>query len=269
MTNNYNESAAEVANAMDAVYVKKEDLHDFGYLDSNLKLHLVKIGSVTLTASDNEIGVGDTITLTATVKDIDNNNVADAPVEFYKGNTLLETSYTNNNGVATYTETGVESNSSYNANIGNKTSNNINIKITNPHKGQLIAFYEGIDNTNASDWYFASSPTYSENGTQINGDAAYCNPNLEGGTIGTAHIKKITPPKIIEIDITNTVGSPYVNIYEQSQLRQINFTLSNGHYEFVLINNKCTILKDDVIAYDTSGSIGDFTFSINVLGSKF
>lgn len=155
MTNWYDNIVNSITNAIETVYAKKTDLsnkvdketgkglstndftdsykelldNDFAYVDSNLNLCFVNLEDITLTSSDNEVEVGDTITLTATLTDNNSNPIVDAPIKFYKDNTLIGTSYSNSNGMATYVETNVDSTYTFKASIGNKNSNNINVTV--------------------------------------------------------------------------------------------------------------------------------------------
>lgn len=80
-------------------YKDKLDLN-FGYVDHNLKLHFVEVDEATLSSSPNVAMNGGITNIMAHITDSENNNVIDAPIDFYQDNVYYDTGITNNNGLA-------------------------------------------------------------------------------------------------------------------------------------------------------------------------
>ena len=108
-------------------------LHDLEMnVESDGRLYIVDTvqDSLTLTCSDDNPSVDDTITLTATLKDEENKGIGHISIGFYEGNTLLGKSITNNNGVAslsyTFDDDGLHT---FTSSTRKKTSNTLEIEI--------------------------------------------------------------------------------------------------------------------------------------------
>ena len=90
-------------------YLKKEEapkLPNYGFIDSNLILHLIYIGT-EISATKTIMQSGDNNPITVIVSDEEGNPLEDVPVEFYiNGIKVGQTTNTNSNGVASYTYQG-------------------------------------------------------------------------------------------------------------------------------------------------------------------
>ena len=228
-------------------------------------LHVKKeVGSVTLTNDHQEVYVGETITWTAIVKDIDNNPYVGVNVRF-QGGTIDTTVTTDNEGKATFSYTHTGAVSSYGsvsypikASIGGKTSTTVTGSYWN-HKAQSISCNVNTNEITIDDSVTMTVSLLDHFNNKVTGDIC-----IEGASISEYDITSENNDYIITYTPTSNgnkslkvylCGYPYnvytnVNITVNSTTTNLNLTaptwapyVENGTIECSAKLNNSTLNK--------------------------